>query len=194
MHSLIYQERGISYGIVQRGQDVADGVPVVRISNIIGNVFDAKALVRTSPDISNRYRRTVLQGGELLLSIRGTVGRVAIAPLSARGHNVSREIAVIPILGSVDREYAWALILSGGAQRFLAGEVRGIAQSGINLRDVRRLPVALPPTSMQHDFAARVADIRATIAQQEHMVEASDHLVASLIAQLFDGGGERLAA
>jgi type I restriction enzyme S subunit len=172
---------------VQRGDDVDNGVPVVRISNIIKNTYDAGGMVRTSPDVSNRYKRTLLKGGELLLSIRGTVGRVAIAPHGAREHNVSREIAVIPLLTDVNREYIWALMLSDGAQRFLAGEVRGIAQSGINLRDVRRLAVALPPEPMQHEFAERAAEIHSIMTQQQSMLRASDQLVASLMAQLFDG-------
>jgi hypothetical protein len=39
LQELIDQERGISYGVVQRGREVDRGVPVVRISNFVGNRF-----------------------------------------------------------------------------------------------------------------------------------------------------------
>ena len=41
---------------------------------------------------------------------------------------------------------------------------------------------------LQRQFAEQAADIQAMIAQQERMAEASDRLIASLMAQLFDVG------
>ena len=44
-------------------------------------------------------RRTFLQGGEVLVTVRGTLGGIAVAPVDIRGYNVSREVAVIPAMG-----------------------------------------------------------------------------------------------
>lgn len=149
---LVDQKRGISYGIVQRGVHDQDGIPIVRITDIAGNVLRDTQLVRASKNLSSKYRRTILKGGELLLSIRGTVGRVAIAPSTAKGYNVSREVAVIPLLPNVDPSFVRALMLTDGAQKFMTDNVKGVAQSGINLKDVRLLPVPDAPPALLSRF------------------------------------------
>jgi len=130
---LVEPHRGISYGVVQRGADVGDGIPLLRIGDFSENILDPKDTVRVAPEISAQYSRTVLKGGEILVSIRGTVGRAAIVPTWAAGWNVAREVAVVPLLPGVSRRLVHAYLLSEDAQRFMFREVRGAAQSGINL-------------------------------------------------------------
>lgn len=138
---LVDANRGISYGVVQRGEDVDDGTPLVRIGDFSQDVLDPQDMVRVAPAISAQYARTVLQGGEIIVSIRGTVGRVAIVPPSAAGWNVAREVAVVPLLPQISRRLVYAYLLSADAQHFMFGETRGAAQSGINLEDLRKLPI-----------------------------------------------------
>ena len=113
----IDQERGISYGIVQRGDHFPGGVPVLRIRDIISEDYLEPDLVRTDPSNSGKYARTILQGGELLLSIRGTVGAISVAPLHSKGWNVSRELAVIPVAQGVNTNYLVHLLKSPPMQR-----------------------------------------------------------------------------
>ncbi|USU03896.1 restriction endonuclease subunit S [Sphingomonadaceae bacterium OTU29LAMAA1] len=138
---LVDRKRGISYGIVQRGDDVEDGVPVVRIGDFVSGKFKNREFKRTSARISQTYKRTVLSGGELLISIRGTVGRLAIAPNSIAGANVSREVAVIPLLPEISRDVILAFLRNGIVQKRITADVRGVAQSGINLEHLRALRV-----------------------------------------------------
>lgn len=187
LEGLVENDRGISYGVVQRGANDPDGVPIVRISNIVENRFDGTHVVRASPRISEKYKRTVIRGGELLLSIRGTVGRVAVAPSSAAGWNVSREVAVIPTTDEVNPEYLQQLMLTDGAQRFYGGNVRGVAQRGINLKDVRRLPVPLPDKRMLERYLAvvyRAQKLRSAAQQRDVFV---DDLWGALVQRAFRG-------
>ncbi len=119
----------------------------MRISNIATNSFVSTPIVRTEEAVASKYLRTFLKGGELLVSIRGTVGRVAIAPSAAKGWNVSREIAVVPVEADMSLDYLHHALLTDAAQHFMLDEVRGIAQRGINLRDLRDLPIPMPEQS-----------------------------------------------
>lgn len=187
LEALIETERGISYGIVQRGAEIPDGVPVVRISNITSNSFGGAEIVRTDPKISNGYKRTILRGGELLLSIRGTVGRVAIVPESAKGWNISREVAVIPLLPEISSIFVHHAMLTDGAQRFMAGEVKGVAQSGINLSDVRRLPIPRPPQQLEQKFIS-IANLTSSNCERfMYSNGITDELFSSLTHRAFRG-------
>lgn len=180
---LVDQARGISYGIVQRGDDDDNGVPVVRIGNFVDNEFSSADIVRTARTISDKFKRTILKGGELLLSIRGTVGRVAIAPPEACGFNVSREVAVIPLLQGVNPVFVRAAMLTPGAQRFMTDNVKGVAQRGINLKDVRELPIPRPkPNLLERFLRTSEAANRITLALKE-----PDRLFASLSQRAFRG-------
>ena len=187
LDDLIDKSRGISYGVVQRGPDHPSGVPLVRISNITENRFDPEGLVYTDPANSAKYKRTVIRGNEILLSIRGTVGRVAIAPESIRGSNVTREIAVVPVANGIDSRYLRLLMMTDGAQRFMSGEVRGVAQRGINLRDVRRLPVPLADPPTMREFSKLIDKHEAIQHKLETSERMANKLFRSVVQRAFRG-------
>jgi type I restriction enzyme S subunit len=184
---LIDQERGISYGVVQRGPEIDGGVPVVRISNFGGNRFDGAEVVHTSQKISDGFRRTILRGGELVVSIRGTVGRVAIVPNTARGWNVSREVAVIPLLPNASGSFVQRALLTESLQRFMLGNVKGVAQSGINLLDLRLAPIPKPDPSSIARWESFTRTVEGAERRLRDASEAGSTLFDSLVHRAFRG-------
>ena len=86
--------RPICYGVLKPGKLDPNGIPLIRILNISSNFFNDSNLYKISPDLDKEFSRSKLKGGEVLLSIQGTVGRVAICPIEYAA-NISRTIAVI---------------------------------------------------------------------------------------------------
>src|SRR5260370_17119637 len=80
LRSLVEPERGISYGIVQPGATVSDGIPVIRVSDVRESRIKIDAPLRVSKEVEAAYSRTRLRGGELLITIVGTVGETPIFP------------------------------------------------------------------------------------------------------------------
>ena len=70
--------------------------PTLRAGDLRWFRVNTANVKRIARHLDDSYRRTKLQGGELLLRIRGGVGALAVAPDAIVGGNVSREIAVIP--------------------------------------------------------------------------------------------------
>jgi len=180
-------ERGISYGVVQRGDHDAGGIPLIRIGDILSGRIEVGQLVKCSSSITSKYRRTVLHGGELVISIRGTVGRTAQVPVELRGGNVSREIALVPLKPQIVTEFVLALLRTDAVFRRLAEDVRGVAQRGINLRDLRELVVIQPPRDRQQHFADIVEAVERQRSDQEAHLAELDTLFASLQSRAFRG-------
>ena len=91
-------DRKIGYGIVQPGQNILDGVPVIKVNNLITGLHSKDELdVTTKRKMMQKYSRTRLEGGELIVSVVGTVGKTAIVPKSFRGCNLVRAVAMIDI-------------------------------------------------------------------------------------------------
>jgi type I restriction enzyme, S subunit len=185
--SLVDGDRGISYGVVQRGEHVEGGVPIVRIRDVVGGEIRASHLLRTSTEVARKYRRTVLRGGEIVISIRGTVGRCALVPRELVGGNITRELALIPQVNTTASVFLLALLRTESVQRKIKGDVKGIAQSGINLRDLRELPVIDPPPDLVSQFVETATSVSRLLSAHRASLAKLDELFASLQHRAFLG-------
>ncbi len=83
----------ICYGILMPGNDVLGGVPVIKVKNFVGGTIKEDELLHTSKEIDTEYQRSRLLPGDILLSIRGSVGEVCIVPNSLAGANITQDTA-----------------------------------------------------------------------------------------------------
>lgn len=68
------------------------------------------------------------------------------------GWNVSREVAVIPIAKALNARYVTLAIGNMQSQRWLGGVAKGVAYTGVNIEDLRRLPLPIPPIEEQAEI------------------------------------------
>ena len=145
LDDLVDPERGISYGIVQPGTHDPSGVPTVRVNNLRGGRIETADVMRVSTAVEEKYSRTRLRGGEVLLSLVGTLGECAIVPSEVKGWNVARAVAVIPIKDGLDARWITTCLRSAPLQHLIGMWATTTVQATFNLRDVRRLPIVVPP-------------------------------------------------
>ena len=69
--------RKIGYGIVQPGESIDGGIPVIKVNNIISGLKSIASLDTTTEENDKQYSRTKLKGGEIVISIVGTIGKTA---------------------------------------------------------------------------------------------------------------------
>jgi type I restriction enzyme S subunit len=161
--ALVNPGRPIRYGILMPKEDVPNGVSYVRVRDYPAETVLVNELKRTSPEIAMKYRRSSLEPGDVLVSIRGTFGRVAVVPPDLDGANITQDTARIALIPDVDRDYVVAYLRSEPAQRFFRQVARGVAVRGVNLGDLRKLPVPLPPRDEQRRIAAEAGRLSTLI-------------------------------
>lgn len=145
----------IHYGIVQPGEEVPDGVPVVRSGDLRSKEQpQLTTLKRVDRGIEEKHSKTRLRGGELLLSVRGTVGPLALVSEQLAGANVTRGIAVIRPGQRIRSAYVAMYLTSPAGQAAILAKVRGVAQQSISLGDLSAIPVPVPPLDEQDAIAA----------------------------------------
>lgn len=167
------ESRAITYGVIKLGERVADGVHVLRSSDVRHLRLDLQGVKRISPEIAGEYRRTFLKGGEILITVRGTLGGVVVAPSECAGFNISREVAM---LAMVDPKIAKAVAIfigSAPVQRWLMQRTKGIAYTGINIETLKQLPIPLPPLAEQKRIVAEVERRLSVIDELETVVTAN---------------------
>ena len=184
--SYVDPARPITYGILKPGDDLPEGVPYVRVVDMAGENIGVEKLRRTSREIAAEYKRSTLKPGDLLMSIRGHVGRTAIVPPELDGANITQDTARLAVPAN-QAEYFRHCILHPRSQHWMAQRTRGIAVRGINLGDLKELPIPDYPNDMKYLFAERIRTVRANIEKRETAHDASEILFTSLQHRAFRG-------
>jgi len=177
----------INYGVVQPGDDVPRGVPLVRIGNIEGGKLNAASIKRIDPEIESAYVRSRLKGNELLISCVGSIGTVATVSEEAIGFNIARAITRIPFKNSNQRAFFRECLRSQGVQRYFREKTRTVSQPTLNVEFVKQTQVVVPPLEEQERFAR----ITERVEQQKKMMGESmkqfDNLFSSIQHRAFSG-------
>ncbi|TVQ35107.1 MAG: restriction endonuclease subunit S, partial [Wenzhouxiangella sp.] len=117
---------------------------MLRVNNFQGNSLNLSEVMRIAPEIEAKYGRTRIQTGDVLLTIVGSVGHVAVVPDELSGWNIARAIAMIrPKTPELSR-WLSLVLRSPQAQYQLGVTANTTVQTTINLKDLRELRIPLP--------------------------------------------------
>ena len=173
------QKNSITYGVVQPGAALDAGKPLIRVNNFKDGRLDLSDVMYIAPDIESKYSRTRLVGGEVLLTVVGSVGQVATVPSNLEGFNVARAVAVIHPLPHIEPRWIAICLRSPLSQHLLGSRANTTVQTTINLKDLRALPIPLPPVDQRRtivDFISALDDritlLRETNATLEAIAQA----------------------
>lgn len=151
---------------------VEDGVPFVRVGDItsLGNPDVPERAI--DPALSAQYRRTVLRGGEVLVSVVGSLGHAGVVPARLAGANVARAVAVLRVNDRLTpsllahfvrtRRYQDQAALATGSDT---------AQPTLGMGDLSNFVVPLPETP-------------AELAEASARLDAESQLAATLLNEI----------
>lgn len=139
----------ICYGILMPGTGVDDGVPVIKVKDIFDGAICLDDILLTDPKIDAAYKRSRLRANDLLITIRGTTGRVALVPSVLNRANITQDTARIRLKDGCLPYYFFYLLQSAGVQAQVDMQTLGQAVKGINIAEVRKLRVPVPPEGEQ---------------------------------------------
>lgn len=171
----LVQDGQISYGVVQPGTDTRGGVSIVRVKDVRNGIIDASSPIRVAGEIAEKHSRTTLTGGELLLSLVGTVGESAVAPKSLAGWNVARAIAVIRPT-KVSSRWLQLCFESAPIRAEILGVLNTTVQSTLNLVDLKRLRIPVPPLEIRSGIEEVLGALDDKIAANTKLAVTADAL------------------
>lgn len=177
----------VTYGIVQAGPEFDGGVPYIRTGDIVGGQIATAGLRHTDPAIAARFERSTVRAGNIVMSIRATVGTTAVVPPELDGANLTQGTARIAPGKRAVGPYLLECLRSPAIQHWIQGQIKGATFREITLGRLRELKVPLPPIPLQEEFAARIDSVGAHRAQIVSASGADEVLFASLQARAFRG-------
>ena len=152
-----------------------DAVPVIRIVDIDKQSIDIDQLEYVSPKLSNEYNRTILNEGDLIVSVVGTIGKTFIANSITAGMNLSRSLARIQTK-TIDQTYflKW-LINSSVFHDYINVSCSGTAQKVLNMETLSNWSIPLPSivemVKITNFLDYKTAKIDSLIEKQQQLIQ-----------------------
>jgi len=148
--------------------------------------FDQRAFVALPPNAEGA--RTQVHRDDLLITITGAnVGKCAVLNEAPEDAYVSQHVALVRLHDPQQAEYIHRWLINGcGGRRLLLSSSYG-AKPGLNLQNLKDLPVPLPPLAEQHRIVAKVTELLALCDQLKARIAAARakhaQLAEALVAQ-----------
>lgn len=149
-------DRPIMYGIVLPGPNVDDGVPIVKGGDVAPGRLRLDLLNRTTPEIESGYRRSRLKAGDVVYAIRGSIGMAEIVPPEVAGANLTQDAARVAPAHGVSSQWLLFALKSRSVFAQLDSGAVGATIRGINIRDLKRAVIPVPPGGEQVAMASQL--------------------------------------
>jgi len=177
----------ITYGIVQAGPNAENGVPYVRTGDMSGNKLTSKGMLRTSPNIASKYKRSTIRTGELVFAIRATVGKVLEVSEELDGANLTQGTARISPKDDFSNHFVMYSLRSENTRKQITSMIKGTTFMEITLQNLRRIKILVPPYKEQQKIASILTTFDKLTDELEHNKSNLENLKKGLMQKLLTG-------
>ena len=134
-----YEERGINF---------------IKIESISKDgIFDSNKFAYISEETNNALKRSIICENDLLISIAGALGRVAMVNKKILPANTNQALAIIRLKDKSLREYIYFYLNSSQIQNHIDKINVQNAQANLSLQNIKDFKIPLPPIKEQKKIA-----------------------------------------
>ena len=181
--------RQISVGIVVKPtQYYADeGVKCWRSANVGPGFVRDSRWVHIRPDANEQLSKSRLNQGDIVVVRTGHPGTACVVPPSLDQTNCVDVLFIRPVHKRVLSEYlCWFINSDVGKRQVLAGQ-GGLAQQHFNVKELKRMVIAVPPLAEQREIVGHLSEVRASEQAEEAKAVALKQAKAGLLQDLLTG-------
>lgn len=162
------------------------GIRFVKVENLKDGGIDTRSIRHYISEAVHRSQaRSILRAGDVLFSIAGTIGEVAVVGVDDLPANTNQAVAIIRgTVTYLEPRYLQLVLRAKAAQQAAQAVARGGGMNNISLADVGSLLVPVPARREQQAIIERVASLMAACDEIEARYAMGEGRVASLISSL----------
>jgi type I restriction enzyme S subunit len=142
---------------------VDEGIPYLRVQNINEFEIDMKGVMRISKEAHEMLKRSQLLPNDVIMVITGygKVGTTAVVSNAIGECNASQEIVRIRVQKEiVSPDYLAVYLNVGFGKKLLEKWNTGSTRPRTLIKNVRRIPVIIPPKEKQYQVAKRIKALK----------------------------------
>ena len=150
-----------------------------------GDYIQNKA-THISEECHEKLKRSQLKEGDILFSIAGVIGRVAIVTRNMLPANINQALAIIRIKkDDIYLPYVKLILTSPLIKKQFERKKQGVAQLNISLKDINDLEIPLPEISKQIEYANSFKKVEKLIYTRQYQLQKLDELVKARFVEMF---------
>ena len=177
---------------------VPSGINFVKIENIRHSHIETNSIKQFITKETHDYlKRSQLHADDILFSIAGTIGKVAIVHCDDLPANTNQAISIIRNSRKLINTKYLSVILQSKSLNILS-KARGVGIYNVSLEDIKNMNIPLPPLPEQYRIVSKIESIFAQIDAAKQQLErlASQvtsssgslaQLKSSVLKQAFEG-------
>lgn len=182
----------ISYGVVKLFEPDDNGTFVLRCSDVKDGYIVRDNIRTITTELSNEYKRTILTSGDVVVTVRGTLGGCAVVPEDMNNYNIAREVALIsPERDKYCSDFIMYVMLSKCFENYRDYFLSGCIYLGINMDILSKFICAVPDIAEQKKIAdflnKKCNQIELAIKEKEALVSNLEEYKKSLIYEYVTG-------
>ena len=179
----------ITYGIVQPGAFDSSGIPLIRGVDYMSGWGNLESFFRVSKDLHQKFKRSTTRKGDVLLSIAGYAGHVSVVPEWIEEANITQTSARISIEQSAASPPFVAYFLDSIEGKLQSRRyIKGSAQEGLNLDDVQKFLIPIPPLPEQKKIASILTSVDEVIEKTQSQIDKLQDLKKGTMNELLTKG------
>ena len=164
-----------------------DGINFIKIESITENGdFLVEKFAHIDDECNEKLKRSQLASNDILFSIAGAIGRVAIVTEDVLPANTNQALAIIRIpTGIFNYRFLTYVLQSPIIVEQFEKQKQGVAQLNLSLKDIGNLYIPQFPMPEQEQIVAVLDKVSDLIAMRKKQLQKLDDLVKSRFVEMF---------
>ena len=167
----------ISKGTTPKGGKDAyepSGVAFLRVENINedGTISHENIVYVSTEQHTNFLKRSILEDGDVLISIAGTLGRTGIVRSIDLPMNTNQAVSFVRLRKGFSNRYIRYFVNSPASQQLLLAQTKVTSIPNLTLEIINNCPVPLPPLDVQERIVAHIEFLFAKLDEAKEKAEA----------------------
>jgi type I restriction enzyme S subunit len=149
----VIQDKGIAVGVMYPGEDTVGGIPMIRVADIKGGKINTSTGYHISPSVNEQHKRTILNGGEVIVTLVGNPGTTVVVRDEFKGWNVARAIGVMKLKDPSEGKYLSYALHSPNSKFLIDSFLNTTVQPTLNLGELKLVQIPWPNKSIRISIA-----------------------------------------
>lgn len=161
---------------------------LITSKNIVNGSIDFENVNYISEeDYIKINKRSKVDNGDIIMPMIGTIGNPIIAHIDGTHKFCIKNVALIKFLAdsTVNNMFIVNLMRCSSFSSYLLNQNKGGTQKFVALGAIRKLPIPLPPLSLQRLFAQRIEQIEREKSEVQKSIQDLETLLASRMQYWF---------
>lgn len=165
-----------------------EGINFIKIENIYANgEIRTNNMKYISSTCNDAMQRSQLKENDILISIAGALGRVAIVRKNILPANTNQALCIISLNEcEIFAEYLFYYIRSGNLNRYIENKKTGVAQNNLSLAQIGEIEIKYPKIEDQIQLVKVIQEEENVINENKKLIKIFEQKINCLINNIWN--------